>query len=54
MQKRILEFANILRKSGIRVSTAEALEALAKLEEETADVLDALLADSANHSDLGG
>jgi uncharacterized protein with von Willebrand factor type A (vWA) domain len=34
MQKRILEFANILRKSGIRVSTAESLDAF--------DALDAL------------
>ena len=27
MQQKILEFTNILRKSGIRVSTAEALDA---------------------------
>ena len=33
MQKKILEFANILRKSGIRVSTAEALDAFGALEE---------------------
>ena len=32
MQKKILEFANILRKSGIRVSTAEALDAFGALE----------------------
>ena len=32
MQKRILEFANILRKSGIRVSTAEALDAFHALD----------------------
>ena len=35
-------------------SVADALEALAKLELESADLLDALLADSANHPDLGG
>lgn len=33
MQKKILEFTNILRKSGIRVSTAEALDAFTALEE---------------------
>jgi len=33
MQKRILEFANILRKSGIRVSTAETLDAFRALDE---------------------
>jgi uncharacterized protein with von Willebrand factor type A (vWA) domain len=32
MQKRILEFANILRKSGIRVSTAETLDAFRALD----------------------
>ena len=32
MQKRILEFANILRKSGIRVSTAETLDAFHALD----------------------
>jgi len=32
MQKKILEFTNILRKSGIRVSTAEALDAFSALE----------------------
>ena len=33
MQKKILEFTNILRKSGIRVSTAEAIDAFTALEE---------------------
>jgi uncharacterized protein with von Willebrand factor type A (vWA) domain len=33
MQKKILEFANILRKSGIRVSTAEAIDAFTALDE---------------------
>jgi uncharacterized protein with von Willebrand factor type A (vWA) domain len=33
MQKKILEFTNILRKSGIRVSTAEALDAFTALDE---------------------
>ena len=33
MQKKILEFTNILRKSGIRVSTAEALDSFAALDE---------------------
>jgi len=33
VQKKILEFTNILRKSGIRVSTAEALDAFTALEE---------------------
>ncbi len=33
MQKKILEFTNILRKSGIRVSTAEAIDAFAALDE---------------------
>jgi len=33
MQKKILEFANLLRKSGIRVSVAEALDAFAALDE---------------------
>ena len=33
MQKEILEFTNILRKSGIRVSTAEALDSFAALDE---------------------
>ncbi|MFP8878643.1 MAG: hypothetical protein VCE43_03820, partial [Myxococcota bacterium] len=32
MQKRILEFTNILRKSGIRVSTAEAIDAFNALD----------------------
>jgi hypothetical protein len=32
MQKRILEFTNILRKSGIRVSTAEAIDAFKALD----------------------
>ena len=32
MQKKILEFTNILRKSGIRVSTAEALDAFSALD----------------------
>jgi uncharacterized protein len=33
MQKKILEFTNILRKSGIRVSTAEAIDSFVALEE---------------------
>ena len=33
MQKKILEFTNILRKSGIRVSTAEAIDAFQALDE---------------------
>jgi uncharacterized protein with von Willebrand factor type A (vWA) domain len=33
MQKKILEFTNILRKSGIRVSTAEALDSFQALDE---------------------
>ena len=33
MQKKILEFTNILRKSGIRVSTAEAIDAFEALDE---------------------
>ncbi|MGI9590356.1 MAG: vWA domain-containing protein [Myxococcota bacterium] len=33
MQQKILEFTNILRKSGIRVSTAEALDAFSALDE---------------------
>lgn len=33
MQKKILEFTNILRKSGIRVSTAEAIDAFTALDE---------------------
>ena len=33
MQKKILEFTNILRKSGIRVSTAEAIDAFKALDE---------------------
>ncbi len=33
MQKKILEFTNILRKSGIRVSTAEAIDAFRALDE---------------------
>jgi uncharacterized protein with von Willebrand factor type A (vWA) domain len=33
VQKKILEFTNILRKSGIRVSTAEALDAFTALDE---------------------
>jgi len=37
MQKKILEFTNILRKSGIRVSTAEALDAFSALEELSID-----------------
>ena len=32
MQKKILEFTNILRKSGIRVSTAEAIDAFHSLD----------------------
>jgi uncharacterized protein with von Willebrand factor type A (vWA) domain len=37
MQKKILEFTNILRKSGIRVSTAEAIDAFAALDELSVD-----------------
>jgi uncharacterized protein with von Willebrand factor type A (vWA) domain len=33
LQKKILEFTNILRKSGIRVSTAEAIDAFHALDE---------------------
>ena len=32
MQRRILDFTNILRRAGIRVSTAEALDAFKALE----------------------
>ncbi len=37
MQKKILEFTNILRKSGIRVSTAEAIDAFSALEQLSLD-----------------
>ena len=37
MQKKILEFTNILRKSGIRVSTAETLDAFAALDDLSID-----------------
>ena len=37
MQKKILEFTNILRKSGIRVSTAEAIDAFEALDELSID-----------------
>jgi uncharacterized protein with von Willebrand factor type A (vWA) domain len=37
MQKKILEFAKILRRSGIRVSTAEALDSFTALDELTLD-----------------
>ncbi len=37
MQKKILEFTNILRKSGIRVSTAETLDAFQALDELSID-----------------
>ncbi len=37
MQKKILEFTNILRKSGIRVSTSEAIDAFAALDELSLD-----------------
>ncbi len=37
MQKKILEFTHILRKSGIRVSTAEAIDAFAALDELSID-----------------
>lgn len=37
MQKKILEFTNILRKSGIRVSTAEAIDSFTALEELSID-----------------
>ncbi len=37
MQKKILEFTNILRKSGIRVSTAEAIDAFEALEQLSID-----------------
>ncbi len=33
MQKRVLEFANLLRKSGVRVSTAESIDAFIALDE---------------------
>jgi uncharacterized protein with von Willebrand factor type A (vWA) domain len=37
MQKKILEFTNILRKSGIRVSTAEAIDSFQALDELSID-----------------
>ena len=37
MQKKILEFTNILRKSGIRVSTAEAIDSFEALDELSID-----------------
>jgi len=37
MQKKILEFTNILRKSGIRVSTAESIDAFMALEDLSID-----------------
>jgi len=37
VQKKILEFTNILRKSGIRVSTAEAIDAFEALDELSVD-----------------
>jgi hypothetical protein len=37
VQKKILEFTNILRKSGIRVSTAEAIDSFTALEELSID-----------------
>ena len=37
MQKKILEFTNILRKSGIRVSTAESIDAFRALEDLSVD-----------------
>ena len=37
MQKKILEFTNILRKSGIRVSTAEAIDSFTALDELSID-----------------
>ena len=37
MQRKILEFTNILRKSGIRVSTAEALDAFQALDHLSID-----------------
>jgi uncharacterized protein with von Willebrand factor type A (vWA) domain len=37
VEKKILEFANILRKSGIRVSTAEAIDSFIALEELSLD-----------------
>jgi uncharacterized protein len=37
MQQKILEFTNILRKSGIRVSTAEAIDAFSALDELSID-----------------
>jgi uncharacterized protein with von Willebrand factor type A (vWA) domain len=37
VQKKILEFTNILRKSGIRVSTAEAIDAFTALDELSID-----------------
>ena len=40
MQRKILEFTNILRRSGIRVSTAEAIDAFAALDEVSIDERD--------------
>lgn len=37
MQKKVLEFANLLRKSGLRVSVAEALDAFSALDELSFD-----------------
>jgi uncharacterized protein with von Willebrand factor type A (vWA) domain len=37
MQKRIVEFTNLLRKSGVRVSVAEAIDAFAALDELSLD-----------------
>ncbi len=37
MQKKLLEFANLLRKSGIRVSVAEAIDAFSALDELSLD-----------------
>ena len=37
MQKKVVEFTNLLRKAGVRVSTAEALDAFAALDEMSLD-----------------
>jgi uncharacterized protein with von Willebrand factor type A (vWA) domain len=37
MQKKVVEFTNLLRKAGVRVSTAEALDAFVALDEMPLD-----------------
>ena len=46
MQRRILDFTNILRRAGIRVSTAEALDAFVQRVGESESALLVLVADS--------